>query len=445
METNNFAVSRIVLENIRSFEAVEIGFAQTGSSPTLLNVLLGDNGLGKSTLLKCVALGLASPKAVSKLFEEPGFPWLRHETDEGLIRLEFSDGSFSQLTIRLESYGEQIAEHICQSEALRQEQIVVCGYGAARRAFGDRSHSGYQMREAVSTLFNYDSRLQSPELIIRRLLTPNAETVNGAGEEILRWIDYVLLLPEGSTRLGPAGLEISGPWGFFKPLGMLGDGYKATLAWIMDFLGWVMYRDAQMLQTGVRGIVLVDEIEQHLHPSWQRRIYSLLTKQFPNVQFVTTTHSPLCVIGTTDLGDEEVSLVHLRRTEGNSVAVRDNLKPPRGMRADQVLTSYLFGMETSGDDQTKFEIERLSKLLSKKAPTSAENAEIKRLRSSLDEKLGTGETELERTVENITEKALEANQQEFFDALRPDEPAELNKSVIDLETKRQLKNLLAEL
>jgi len=444
MENNGLRISKIILENIRGFEAVEINFAHP-DSPSLLNVFLGDNGVGKTTLLKCLALGMASPKAATGLFEAPEQPWLRFNTPSGRIRVEFSDGTHSEISIKLESYGEKISEHVCESEALLLENIVVCGYGAGRRAFGDRSLSGYSLKEAVFTLFNYETKLQSPELILRRLSDPGTDTVSPVGQELLHWIDKILLLPKGSTQLGRTGLKISGPWGEFAPLGALGDGYKATLAWIMDFLGWVMYRDAQMLQTGVQGIVLVDEIEQHLHPSWQRNIYTLLTAQFPNVQFVTTTHSPLCVIGTTDFQDEQVSLVHLRRNEDNTVTARDDLKPPRGMRADQVLTSYLFGMETTSDNQTKYEIERLSKLLSQKEPNPDEEEEIARLRSSLNSKLGTPETELERTVATTAQQVLEQKQQEIFESLRLSRENAPPKAAVEFELKRQIKDLLTGL
>lgn len=444
MDNNDLRISKIILENIRGFESVEINFAPSGIQ-SLLGVFLGDNGVGKSTLLKCLALGLASPKAAFKLFEEPDQPWLRFDAQNGMIGLEFSDGSYSKLFIKLETYGEKISDHFCNSDSLLNEQIVVCGYGAARHAFADRSYRGYSLSEAVSTLFNYDAKLQNPELIIRRMLMPGTSIYSGDNEEILHWIDNVLLLPEGSTKLGQNGLEVSGPWGNFAPLGTLGDGYKATLAWIMDFLGWIMYSDLKMLKTGVSAIVLIDEVEQHLHPTWQRRIYSLLSKQFPEVQFLSTTHSPLCVIGTTDFQDEQVSLVHLRRNEDNTLTALDNLKPPRGMRADQVLTSYLFGMETTSDDKTKYEIERLSKLLSKKEINSQQKVEIDQLRSSLNAKLGTPETALERMVSQKTQQLFEQEQQEFFDFLKQSQGDVPPKDAFEFELKRQIKDLLTGL
>ena len=259
---------------------------------------------------------------------------------------------------------------------------------------------------------------------------------------MLSWLDKILLLPDGSVQLKPTGLEINGPWGDFTPVGALSDGYRATLAWLLDFLGWVMYLNPTMLATGVKGIVLVDEIEQHLHPQWQRQIYQLLTKMFPGVQFITTTHSPLCVIGTTDLADKDVSLILLRRS-GEAVEAISGLQPPRGMRADQVLTSFLFGLETTSDNQTKFEVERLAGLLSKPERTAAEETEIEQLRQALDGKLGSDETELGRQVEHA---AKEATEQQYESLLKGVGQAKRSLTTplaaVDFEVKRQLKELL---
>lgn len=453
-DLDHLRITTVVLDNIRCFENIEISFTDADQTATLA-VILGDNGVGKSTLLKSLALGLASPKVAPALLETSGLPWLRRGATEGRIRLEFNNGEYAQLLLNVESYGERIAQHICTENRLLHEQVLICGYGASRRAFGDKSVTEYLLKEAVSSLFNVEARLQNPELILRRLLSPDGTASAQSSEEVLGWIDGVLLLPKGSTRLGQAGLEISGPWGDFTPVGALGDGYKATLSWILDFLGWAMMRNARLLQSGVGGIVIVDEVEQHLHPYWQRKIYALLKRQFPEVQFITTTHSPLCVIGTTDLDDKDVCLVHLRRREA-AVEVASGLKPPRGMRADQVLTSYLFGMETTGDDHTKYEIERLSKLISKTTLTVEEEQELSQLRESLNAKLGTGETELERRAAHLSQKVLEQETREIISSLKikmqqihsfPEPTRSINEpealeTPLDLEVKRQLKSLI---
>ena len=429
-------ISSIELKNIRCFEHIKVDLSQGGDAAAW-SVILGDNSTGKSTLLRSLALGLAPISLAASMLVEAGGEWVRAGEKRGTISVAFDTDETRTLSIVRGPGGESIVDNRQSVSDSFLDRIFVCGYGAGRRSFGDRSFRGYSVRDAVATLFDYEAKLQNPELSLRRI----------AGEvdskEILGWIDKVMMLPAGSTRLGQTGLEVSGPWGDYTSIGSLGDGFRATLAWVLDFLGWVMFRDYTMLRTGISGIVLVDEIEQHLHPTWQRQIVNLLHLQFPDVQFIVTTHSSLCVIGTTDLRDEQVSLVHLRQAE-QGVAALSGLKPPRGQRADQVLTSYLFGLATTSDDQTKREIERLSTLLSRPRRSAEEDAEVTRLRESLGEKLGSEETELERRVSRAVQTVMSSELDRSLAAAAG--PAERSvEQPIDLEVKRQFQKLIEKL
>ena len=65
------------------------------------------------------------------------------------------------------------------------------------------------------------------------------------------------MLDPGSTQLTPSGIAISGPWGEFMPLGSVGDGYKSTLTWVTDFMGWAMFHQGNILKReDFKGIVL---------------------------------------------------------------------------------------------------------------------------------------------------------------------------------------------
>jgi len=82
--------------------------------------------------------------------------------------------------------------------------------------------------------------------------------------------------------------------GFSYDIKILSDGYKTTLAMVMDIAMRMVEANPDL---GVKalespGIVLIDEVELHLHPSWQQRILPDLQRTFPNVQFICTTHSP---------------------------------------------------------------------------------------------------------------------------------------------------------
>jgi len=92
------------------------------------------------------------------------------------------------------------------------------------------------------------------------------------------------------------------------------------------------------------GVVLVDEIDLHLHPKWQRSIVEEVRALFPNLQFIVSSHSPFVA---QDMGEADKILV-LRKEEGR-VTVREGLESVKGWRVDQILTSYLFDLTTTRD------------------------------------------------------------------------------------------------
>ncbi|MCU0425254.1 MAG: AAA family ATPase [Candidatus Kapabacteria bacterium] len=95
------------------------------------------------------------------------------------------------------------------------------------------------------------------------------------------------------------------------PLHDLGYGYQSITAWIVDLAKRMVERYPES-ENPLRepAMVLVDELDLHLHPEWQRTIISFLSKHFPRTQFIVTTHSPLIVQSF-----EKVNLVVLHKNE----------------------------------------------------------------------------------------------------------------------------------
>jgi energy-coupling factor transporter ATP-binding protein EcfA2 len=444
-QRQQFRIRRLELHNIRCFENVTIGFCDEASGePAPWTVILGDNGSGKSTVLKSIALMLSTPKDARGMFEaHSNANWLRRDCNQGSIILEFDTGQGSPKQERVIKIGHRGSGESIEWDSSPPGMDAVedipflCGYGATRRSFGTSSSRGYSSRNAVATLFDADAPLQNPELSLRRTMSEGQST-----EDLLRIIDDLLMLPHGSTRLGREGLEVSGAWGSFLPVADLSDGYRATLAWIMDMIGWALQKSSGVTDGDLQGTVLIDEIEQHLHPSWQRHIIGRLRDQFPGLNVILTTHSPLCVVGTTDLEDANINLVHLR-WDGEVVAATHSLKPPRGRRADQILTSYLFGLRTTGDNRTKDRIHRLADLLSKGDNASTEERREKaRLQIELDKILGERETEIETTAADHIQQALfDTLTDRVTERIRSAKAADGENPGIDLEVRRQLGNL----
>lgn len=422
----------VTLQNVCCFEDVTFAFEQPSDDGHLV-VILGDNGVGKTTLLRSIAMGLCGETSASALLRELYGDFVRYQSKEGTarIRIEFTktqDGTspWIETTVtRSPSGNTEVHQNTHPADGFPWNELFVCGYGAMRGGLEHQDIVEYATVDSVYTLFNSGASLQNPELVLRRFGGPKE------WEPVLRAIDRILLFPEGSTQLHRQGLLVNRQWIEDIPIGGWGDGHRVTMSLLADLIGWATLFDQDMLATKVSGVVLIDEMEQHLHPSWQRQILSLLRQQFPAVQFIVTTHSPLCVVGTTSLKDEESDLFVLARTD-DRVEPHVVRHPPRGLRADQVLTSHLFGLPTSGDDMTKEEIERFSQLSQKLDRSGPEEDELQAIRQSLDQKLGSGESALERHVAAAVRKVLEGSRV----------ADQLPKDALDYELRRQLAELL---
>ena len=377
-------IKRVELTNIRCFEHIESDLSSDGDIRKWA-VILGDNGVGKTTLLRSIALALGDRESAAALLRDLPGEWVRRESADkrGTIRIDFSNEQipgetcYTRIVIRNDSGRETIDEYDNMPKNFPWNDIFACGYGAARGIIGTRSYQEYRTIDSVYSLFDYELSLQNAELTLRRLETSGGLELS----DILQSFDQILLLPPGSTTLTKSGICISGPWGEFMSIDSIGDGYRATLAWLVDFLGWAMFHyDSVVSRDHIAGIVLIDELEQHLHPRWQRKIMTLLHEQFRTTQFIATTHSPLCAAGTADLDDTNYLLVKFQRSDDQSSVRSTVLHSLRGLRADQVLTSAAFDLSETRNTEIETKLKKFRELLLKETLNDDEEKELQDLR-----------------------------------------------------------------
>ena len=186
-----------------------------------------------------------------------------------------------------------------KSESFPWSKIFVASYGAMARTLATKNYNSYSIVEAVDCLFDYASSLQNPELTIRRVF-PNGSIPRAMEKEL----NSILCLgKEDGIQLKKNGMFIRN--GGMVEFDAIGDGRQSTLTWVLDLLHWwILYKQesnekiSSIKFKNIEGIVIVDEIENHLHPEWEKRIVSSLTSIFPKVQFIMSTHSPLVVSGS---------------------------------------------------------------------------------------------------------------------------------------------------
>ena len=176
--------------------------------------------------------------------------------------------------------------------------------------------------------------------------------------------------------------------GRHETLETLSEGYKAVIAMGVDMMRELLQYWPDL--ESARGVVLIDELDTHLHPRWKMRIAQRLRQAVPGVQFLTSTHDPLCLRGFLD---GEVAV--LRRTDDGSVELELDLPSVQGMSVQQLLTSEYFGLYSTEDPALDESFARYATLMSRQNPTDDERAELEQQYTHLAEvlQLGTGPTE----------------------------------------------------
>ena len=123
-------------------------------------------------------------------------------------------------------------------------------------------------------------------------------------------------------------------------------------------------------------LVLMDEIDAHMHPVWQQVLVPRLKQLFPNVQFIATTHSPLIVAGRS----RHEILIFRRQPKTKEIIVNRPTHDFRGLRADQILTSPAFGLVGARDIETVEVQQRYrERFLNQHHPSNIELAELRTL------------------------------------------------------------------
>lgn len=165
------------------------------------------------------------------------------------------------------------------------------------------------------------------------------------------------------------------------PVDSLSLGYQTTLTWVVDLMvRMAVYYRRSDTPFSEPAVVLIDEFDLHLHPRWQRDLMSSLEALFPQTQFIITTHSPLIVQGS-----ESVNLVLLKRTP-EGVRIVQEKSSIGNWRADQILTSELFALDSLEPPHIAALDARRAELTRKAERTPEETAEMAEIDRLIEER-----------------------------------------------------------
>ncbi|HLL06468.1 MAG TPA: AAA family ATPase [Myxococcaceae bacterium] len=162
------------------------------------------------------------------------------------------------------------------------------------------------------------------------------------------------------------------------PATWLSQGYQSTIAWIADLIGQ-MYLDLgeAIALEDMEGMVLVDELDLHLHPTWQVRLIPVLKRVFPRMQFIVTTHSPMLLPAL-----ERHEIVMLRLNEDRDVVAESPSASPKLMTGSEIYSSF-FNIQKLYPNDLGDELRRYTYLSSDPTRTDAEEAEMLGLQKKL--------------------------------------------------------------
>lgn len=374
-------LKRVLLQNIGTFDELELDLEARW------NILLGDNGVGKSTILKAIAVGICGDE--SQLFAHR---LIKSGQNEAKIVLETDRKKYVTKLFR-KNGGVKIKTI---GRLLDSEGWLVMGFPPLRTVSWERS-KGPQLEERKSRP-TYDDILPLvtgyPDPRMDRLKqwivnldyyrVKSEKEDEKAGEEYGKLLHEFFLIVNQLTRgvsLQLKGVDLKTRQVMVVtddgevPIEAVSQGTTSLIGWIgilMQRLYEVYGHTADPREQFA--LVLIDEIDAHMHPQWQQSLVPDLEEIFPNIQFIATTHSPL-IVGS--MQPHEVFTLRRDPETPNRVTVEKVKQSFRGWRADQILTGPLFNLESSREPDTRKLLMRYTQLAARDTLSEDEQIELR--------------------------------------------------------------------
>lgn len=403
------AIAKATIANFQAIERVELTIpvaevelpprpgtttTETGRAWT---ALLGENGTGKSSTLRAIGLGLASTY-LPELEQEVGLDWsrlLRRGTKSGRVLLEFTDGS--RIDLRFNARRAWFVGGAPRVEAF------VRGFGATRLLSPDAAPPEANVR--LGNLFDAHVPVIDAEQWLLDIPSEGDFNVVALAMAQLIGRREDVEFAQAGTPAPPlvqregGEITIGG-----EPLATLSDGYRTIIATACDLMAGAGAGLSDMRHAS--GIVLVDELGAHMHPRWKMDITGTLRRVFPSMQFIVTTHEPLCLMG---MVENEVIRVRPSTTQPGAPwhAMFDPVpESPSRFRVDRLLTSGFFGLDTTIDPGVDREFREYYALLRQDVLTPEQESRRADLRGRLSQHGVLGYTRRDQLVYEAIDRFL---------------------------------------
>lgn len=408
-------VESVHIRNLKLLRDFRLELTNDDGTPRLWTVIVGENGLCKTSILRAIALAAVGPDRANQLADIPSYPDRRLPKPTVAITATYSVQRSdplapagtrpcivtSNLTIpagqnlfRGDSAwaGGGIPNPVAAHQASQSPDLgwFIAGYGVHR-----------QLPVALSTPPVTDPVLSRLGPLFDKSQIVGTGFADQLEPDLAR--EYARLLSRAFVREGilprVANLVLSGRGGVTAartlveanrfamrignrnhrlPATWLSQGYQASIAWIADLVGQIVLQSNRAVPLAeMEGLVLIDELDLFLHPTWQVRLVETLKRAFPRMQFVATTHSPMVLPG---LSRDEV--VILQDDERGNVVACPARESPKLLTGSEIY-SLFFGMNELYPRAEARALERYTFLSADPERTDEEERELQAARDLL--------------------------------------------------------------
>ena len=384
----------VKLQEVRGIERLHLRFPKTDDGRGQWIVVIGPNGIGKTTLLRSLALALRDTKNPA-IWPKGAFStsWNRAMSSptpksvESRIEVTLHEDGAFMCTVR----GDRNMVVSQSPELQLPSNFPVFAYGCRRgSALGGASREvnlGIDDGPEIATLFDESASLIHAETWIIQL--DGEAQKSQAGMALYRSVvgGLVRLLDLEDVFVDDKRVWVKEHSGPTLPFSALSDGYLTSAGWFIDLIArWIDLLERNGLAVPsdflneMRGLVLIDEIDLHLHPRWQIEIIARTRSLLPAMSFVVTTHNPLTLVGAKA---EEIWVLASDKESGET-RCEQGIEAPLLLTGGQLYRRY-FGIEDVYPEHLGRALHRYAFLSGYGERNDAEEIELAHLSRELDE------------------------------------------------------------
>lgn len=399
-------IKEMTLQNFRCFETGKIKFNDR------FNLIVGNNGSGKTAIIEAVSIGMSSFLTGITNLES------KHRRNIRDYDVRIQANEVGELTEFEKIYPVKLEfDFDFMDQLISHERILISGKG--RTKFGSNDDRIKEITTEINDIFNKGLKEILPAFAYHgtgRLWASGSRWKKDSGfgnrvfgyqyclepksneKQYLRWIKEMrryeidegvksielgavfkaaeIFMGEGtkiSYRLKTDELTVVLSDQRAMPFDKLSDGYKNALGVVFDTAFRMVKLNPWLKEKAVTetpGIILIDEIDLYLHPSWQKRIVSDFKRTFPKMQIIATTHAPIVISSC-----EENELIILEE-DADEIIVKQPDRAPKGWLTEDILEEVM-QVNSSREPETEHQIERFKDLNYKKVSKKINDKELK--------------------------------------------------------------------